>query len=261
MTAILLRQIGNAPRMLLWACLLGLAAAGWAVLAGLEGAAAPVSIIGVLCVSDGSVGYSYLSALAMWAAMVLAMMLPAAAPMLLVYIDIGDAAAARGMTIASPAFLVGGYASIWLLFSAAAAALQASLPNIAGVPPSSPILAAALLVGAGLYQFSPIKRSCLSKCRRPMTYFMAHWTGNRLGVFRMGLTQGMLCLGCCWALMTLGLAAGFMNILWMAMLAVAMVLEKIIPRPAPFTRVLGAGLLIAGITVLGLNTGVIHVGF
>lgn len=260
MTLVLLRQIGNAPRMLLWGSLFVLTAAGWIVLAGVD-AAGPETIIGVICASDGSVGFSYSSALAMWAAMVLAMMLPAAAPMLSVYIDIGDAAAARGIAIASPSFLAGGYASVWLLFSAAAAALQVGLPGIADVPLASPLLAAVLLVVAGLYQFSFVKQACLTKCRRPMTYFMAHWTRSRLGVFRMGLTQGMFCLGCCWALMTLGLAAGFMNVLWMAMLAVAMVLEKIAPQPAPVSRAVGAGLLIAGVAVLVANSGVEHVGF
>jgi predicted metal-binding membrane protein len=260
MTAILLRQIGSTPRLLLWASLLGLAAAGWAVLAGLE-ASTPSGILGVLCASDGTVGFSYVSALAMWAAMSLAMMLPAAAPMLSVYIDISDAAAARGMAIASPAFLACGYASVWLFFSLAAAALQGGLPAFAGVPLTSPVLAAVLLIVAGLYQFSSVKQACLSKCRRPMTYFMAHWTGSRPGVFRMGMTQGVLCLGCCWALMALCLAAGFMNILWMALLAGAMVVEKIIPQPALYTRALGAGLLTAGVAVLALNWGAAHVWF
>jgi predicted metal-binding membrane protein len=132
--------------------------------------------------------------------------------------------------------------------------LQTALRS-AEVAPAAPPLAAALLIGAGAYQFSTLKHACLSKCRRPLPYFMANWTVKSWGVFRMGLEQGALCLGCCWALMLLALAAGFMNVAWMAAIGVLMTLEKTLPAPKLLTQGLGFGLIAAGAAVLMANYG------
>jgi predicted metal-binding membrane protein len=245
-----LRQLSSAPRALMWACL-ALAVAISSIL--LVDSAARDSGMGwaVLCRAL-PLDAGWPSLFAMWAAMALAMMLPTAAPMLSAYLDIAEAAREKSAEIVPPFVLAAGYAAVWLGFAAAAATSQLIL---AGIAPSfqSPSFAGGLLVLAGLYQFAPLKHACLTKCRRPMPYFMAHWTTAPLGVFKMGLHQGALCLGCCWALMALGLAAGFMNLAWMAGLTLVMVLEKTLPEPKPVIYGLGLGLLGAGVAMIGFG--------
>ena len=99
---------------------------------------------------------------------------------------------------------------------------------------------------AGLWQFAPLKHACLTRCRQPMPYFLAHWSDKPRDVFRMGLSQGVDCLGCCVALMLLMFAAGAMNLLWMAALALVMILEKTIERPQKLVHAVGAVLLLLG---------------
>jgi predicted metal-binding membrane protein len=111
-------------------------------------------------------------------------------------------------------------------------------------------LAGALFIAAGLYQFTPLKHACLTKCRAPMPYFLSHWTERASGVFRMGVEQGLACLGCCWAVMLLAFIAGTMNLAWMTLVGVLMILEKTLPAPRPLVSGLGAGLAGAGIAML-----------
>ena len=83
-----------------------------------------------------------------------------------------------------------------------------------------------IFVGSGLYQFSALKQACLTKCQRPFPFFFANWTTEASGVLRLGLRQGLTCLGCCWAIMLLMFAVGAMNVVWMAALGVLMTIEK-----------------------------------
>ena len=213
---IVLRQFTSFPRLAMWGCLAVVCVVSGLALAEM---AANDSGIGWLALCRAlPIDAGWASLFAMWAAMALAMMLPTAVPMISTYLDIAEAARAKSAAIASPFFLAAGYAAIWLAFAAAAATAQLILAMSAPAF-QSPYFAGALLIAAGAYQFAPLKHACLSKCRRPMAYFMANWTPAAAGVFKMGLTQGALCLGCCWALMALGLAAGFMNLAWMAVLS------------------------------------------
>lgn len=189
----------------------------------------------------------------MWAAMSAAMMLPSAAPMVVTYAEIADTAARKGEPIVSPLILIAGYLTVWLLFSIAAAALQLmlqayTLASAAGQL-TSPYLAAALLCGAGLYQFSALKQACLAKCRRPFTFFLANWRDTASGVLKLGLRQGVYCLGCCWALMLLMLVVGTMNIVWMALFGALMIAEKTVTQSAPLRKATGIALLFAAIAV------------
>ena len=143
--------------------------------------------------------------------------------------------------------LVAGYVAVWMGFSIFAAALQMILFNadlISAFGDSrSGVLSAVLLAAAGLYQFSPIKEACLSKCRQPMTFFMQHFDE---GPWRNGVRLGLVCLGCCWALMLLGFVGGVMNLAWMGIATVFMVVEKLpqighyITKPMGFALILGA---------------------
>ncbi|HLF21026.1 MAG TPA: DUF2182 domain-containing protein [Aestuariivirga sp.] len=253
MTALVLRQLSDSSRLLVWLALAVMVASAWMALVFLVHGAVP-GLYRLICGRDGAGVAAMPALLAMWLAMAFAMMLPSAAPMIATYLDIAEAARAKRMAVVSPVVLAGGYMAVWIAFAAAAAALQAAL-RWSEVDLAAPPVAAVLLIGAGTYQFSTFKHACLSKCRRPMPFFMANWTVRRSGVFRMGVRQGALCLGCCWALMLLALAAGFMNVAWMAAIGALMVLEKSLPAPKFITQGLGIGLIAAGAAVLVAHNG------
>lgn len=234
-----MRALFEDPRPLMWLCLLTATVAGWALLA------AGQDLIAAVC---GPGAGDPPAVLAMWLAMALAMMLPTAAPMISTYLDIAEAAAAKGMQVVPAVVLVAGYLSVWAGFAAAAAGVQIALQPYAGA--ISEQWGGVLFIAAGAYQFAPVKHACLTKCRRPMPYFMAHWSERATQVFAIGLKQGALCLGCCWTLMALGLAAGAMNLAWMALLTVVMILEKTLPEPRPLVYGTGIGLIAAGTAML-----------
>lgn len=226
---------------------------GWfAVIAG-QGASVP-AWLQILCATPSSGAGAAPSAesalvLAMWVAMTFAMMLPTAGPMLLTYAELAETAARQREPAASPLLLAAGYIVIWLGFALAATTLQRVL-NAAGLlgenmHPVHTGLAAAIFMGAGLYQFSSLKHACLNACKRPFTFFFANWTGEARGVFRLGLRQGMYCLGCCWAAMLVMFAVGQMNVVWMAGLGAVMAVEKM-ARGVWFSRVVGAAFLMLG---------------
>ena len=177
--------------------------------------------------------------LAMWLLMSAAMMLPTAIPAIATHDEI---AAAHGT--GGGARLVAGYAVVWVGFSLAAAAAQSALGGVA----QAPWLAPALLALAGAYQLSPQKDACLSRCRSPLAFFITHWAE---GPWRMGLRLGAVCLGCCWALMALGLVGGAMSLGFMALATLLMTLEKLtrgafVPRAIGLACLVGAGYLTGG---------------
>src|SRR4029453_9023708 len=114
------------------------------------------------------------------------------------------------------------------------------------VSPSAP-LSALLLVIAGIYQFSPVKRVCLSRCRSLVGFVLGEWRGGVYGGFVMGLRHGLFCLGCCWALMALLFVGGVMNLVWIAALSIVVAIEKLAPYGERLSQLLGAGLIAAGV--------------
>ena len=166
----------------------------------------------------------------MWIVMVIAMMLPTAAPMLRTYADIADAAAQKADTVIPIVILASGYLLVWVLFSVMATLLQATLIAAGGLAgPSAPLtgLAAGIvLIIAGAYQFTPFKHACLVKCRNPFTLIFGQWSTKRRDIFHLGRQQGWFCLGCCWAMMLIMLVAGTMNFVWMAVLTLITIWEK-----------------------------------
>lgn len=184
---------------------------------------------------------------AMWALMSAAMMAPTALPALATYEELGQSTEIK-MTR-----LIVGYLTVWLGFAVLAATAQMQLFRGGLLNPlgqsAVPMLSATLLAVAGLYQFSPVKEACLSKCRRPLTFFMQHWDE---GPWKNGLRLGLVCLGCCWALMLLAFVGGVMNLAFMGLATVIMVLEKLPEIGRYVTRPLGA-LLIAGAAATGFG--------
>jgi predicted metal-binding membrane protein len=189
----------------------------------------------------------------MWWVMMIAMMVPSAAPMVLLYARVQRYnlrhSETTGAAVPTAAFLV-GYLLAWLLFSLLATALQWGLEQAALVHgmlmwSTSATLSGILLVAAGLYQFSPLKGTCLSHCRSPAAFLSRHWRRGRSGALRMGLEHGCFCVGCCWFLMLLLFVGGIMNLVWIAALTLLVLLEKLLPRGAWVARASGCLMLAA----------------
>lgn len=190
----------------------------------------------------------------MWAVMMVGMMLPSAASMVLIYAAVARKAAGRGTPVAPTGSFVAGYLAVWTAFSAAATAAQWALERAALLSPmmvaTSPALGAALLIGAGAYQLSPWKDTCLQQCRAPALFISEHWRDGARGAFRMGVEHGLYCLGCCWLLMGLLFLGGVMNLLWIAAIAAFVLLEKVVPAGALGARVSGVVMIVAGVAAL-----------
>jgi predicted metal-binding membrane protein len=191
----------------------------------------------------------------MWALMMAAMMLPSALPMILLFVDLGR----RGGEPARGRSFVAAYLAVWAAFSAAATAAQWALQAIGWIDPmivstSAPLTGALLLV-AGVYQFTPLKRVCLSRCRTPLGFLLGEWRSGLSGAFVMGTRHGVFCVGCCWALMALLFVGGAMNLAWVAALAIAVALEKMAPRGERIAAALGLALIAIGIAKLAAVSG------
>jgi len=187
----------------------------------------------------------------MWAVMMVAMMLPSASPMILLYQRIAYQKMRRPQL--SVALFVSGYLLVWTAFSALATVAQWALREIGLVNDmmvsSNAVLSGTLLLVAGAYQLSPFKQACLRHCQAPFTFIMQHWRSGRQGAFLMGLHHGTYCLGCCWLVMALLFVGGVMNLLWIAFLALVVLLEKILPG-IWLARAIGVILIVAGIQQL-----------
>jgi predicted metal-binding membrane protein len=190
----------------------------------------------------------------MWMAMTLAMMLPTAGPMILTYAEIADTAARKREPVVSPLVLTAGYVAVWLGFAMFAACLQWVVGRAGLLDGGSVgrLAGGVLVVGAGLYQFSSLKQACLTQCQRPFPFFFANWTTEPSGVLWLGLRQGMLCLGCCWAMMALMFALGAMNVVWMAALGVVMTIEKL-STTVRFSQTVGVTFVAIGFVLVVLS--------
>jgi predicted metal-binding membrane protein len=194
--------------------------------------------------------------LAMWAVMMVAMMVPTAAPMTLLYAAVARKAAAQHNPLAPTFVFVAGYLAMWALFSLVATIAQHALDQAALLSPmmrsNSGAFGAALLIAAGVYQFTPLKNACLRNCRAPAHFLSRYWRTGNLGAFRMGLRLGAYCLGCCWILMGLLFVGGVMNLLWIAAIAIFVLLEKTIPFGDVSGRFAGAAMILVGALSLAL---------
>jgi len=191
----------------------------------------------------------------MWCVMMVAMMLPSAMPMVLTFAGVTRNRQRLGRPFVPTAVFVSGYIAIWCAFSAIAAASQWLLHRqallSASMATTSAIFGGVLLIGAGIFQFTPLKRSCLTRCRGPLEFILTRWREGRSGAFRMGLEHGAFCAGCCWALMALLFVAGVMNIFWVAVLTALVCLEKILPARARVSVATGVVLAGWGLFILG----------
>lgn len=171
-----------------------------------------------------------------WTVMMAAMMLPSTSPLVLLY--------ARQSTAMSSALLTTGYVAVWAAIGLAAYGIHMRLPD-----PSNRVVGAVLIV-AGLYQLTPIKTACLTRCRNPADFLVTHWRRGRVGALRLGVEHGAYCVGCCWALMGVLIVAGSMGLAWVVAIALVVAGEKLLPAGQLLGRLGGVGLLVVGIVVV-----------
>lgn len=189
---------------------------------------------------------------AMWAVMMAGMMLPGALPMILFFTVVQRQQGSR--PVAMSALFAAGYLLVWGAFALAAAGLQIALERAALLSPALSLgdvrITALAFVGAGLFEFSALKNRCLAQCRSPFAFVLRHWRRGGWGALCMGAQHGLFCLGCCWVLMLLLFAAGVMNLLWVAALAVLVLLQKLLPGGRAVAIGSGLGMLGIGIALV-----------
>jgi predicted metal-binding membrane protein len=186
--------------------------------------------------------------LVMWWIMMIGMMVPSAAPMILLFARVQRRKLPDDNPALRTALFTSGYLVLWLAFSLIATTLQWTLTQTALLSPMmagrSPVLGAVIFAAAGLYQVSPLKQACLRHCQSPLQFLSRHWRKGNRGAWSMGLKHGSYCVGCCWFLMALLFVGGVMNLLWVAAIAIVVLLEKILPRNPWTARLSGSAMLV-----------------
>jgi predicted metal-binding membrane protein len=190
----------------------------------------------------------------MWAVMMVAMMLPSAAPMILAFLTVNQRRQAADRPFVPVAIFLFGYLAVWTAFSVVATFAEWGLHQAAmlstTMTATSTGLNGGLLIAAGVFQWTPMKRACLKGCRSPLSFLMSEWREGAGGAFVMGLRHGAYCVGCCWFLMALLFVAGVMNLFWVAVIALFVMAEKILPKGELLARVAGIGLIMAGAALM-----------
>lgn len=200
-------------------------------------------------------GYAVLM-FSMWWVMMVAMMLPSAAPMILLFATVNRKQRDTGHPCVATTIFTLGYLAAWAGFSLGAVMLQWALERTGILSPmlvtTNATFGGLLLLAAGVYQLTPIKRACLRRCRSPLAFVSTHWRPGAGGALRMGLVHGAFCVGCCWFLMALMFFGGVMNLYWIAGLAVLVLLEKNVPAGHWLGHAAGVALLVWGAGILAL---------
>lgn len=190
----------------------------------------------------------------MWIMMMIAMMLPTAAPMILTYGDILNTRQGGENGFVPLLIFIIGYLCIWGIYSIAAVICQYWMLQVDLISEmmvgASPVLNGVMLILAGFYQWSWLKNACLTHCRSPLQFFLTSWQSGNVGALKMGIKHGAYCVGCCWALMVLMFFFGLMNLIWIFALSVIMLMEKVIPGGELFSRIIGVLLSVWGVAVI-----------
>jgi predicted metal-binding membrane protein len=187
---------------------------------------------------------------AMWVIMMVAMMVPSVTPLVLLFARMNRQRGGNRI-VGQAGLLLLGYLLVWAGFSVLATLAQLSLHSTALLSPTmvstSSVFGGLLLIAAGVFQFTPLKRICLIQCRSPLRFLISYWEEGRWGPLLMGLKHGAYCVGCCWLLMVLVFVVGVMNLLWGAAIAILVLVEKVTPTGDVIGRIVGGTLIMAGI--------------
>jgi predicted metal-binding membrane protein len=236
-------------RKLILALLLILAAASWTLLIW-QSTAMNSQAMGM----GLTMGMSVVLFIAIWVVMMIAMMFPTAAPMILMFTSVYAGKKSQNQAFVPTWVFVSAYLLIWTLFGLVAYPLAIGAERLAGqsmwLMTNAPRISGALLVVAGLYQLSPLKRICLSKCRTPLQFILGSWRDGYGGAFRMGFLHGVYCLGCCWFLFVLLFPLGIMNIAVMALLTALIYAEKAFSLGRQISQIAGVALIVYGMIVI-----------
>ena len=246
-------------RLLVWGCMFVIAALAWGYLIHLDRSMAPdhdATMAGMgMAMPMPWTAATLLYTFAMWVVMMIGMMAPAAAPVMLVYAGLQRRRENRRLPATVLCFGL-GYLTVWAGFSAAMTLLQWALHEALLLTPamavSSRVAAGAILCAAGLYQLTPWKRTCLTHCRSPLGFLLTNWRDGKRGALTMGMRHGAFCLGCCWALMGVLFVTGVMALVWVAALALLVLLEKVGPAGLHVARLSGVALIAAGALLIWL---------
>ena len=242
-------------RLVVGAALAALTAAAWLYLVHMaRDMAMPEMAMAMPAMHPWS-GVEFGALIVMWTVMMVAMMVPSASPMIVMFATINRRRREQQQPFVPTAVFLAGYLVVWAGFSVLAASAQWALHAVALMSPmmvtTSPLLGGLLLAVAGVFQWTRLKATCLVHCRSPLSFIVAHWRDGRAGAFRMGLHHGLYCLGCCWLLMALLFVAGVMNLLWVAVIAAFVLVEKVVPRGELVGRAAGVVLVVAGVLMAG----------
>jgi predicted metal-binding membrane protein len=238
----------HAQRAVLLACAGAVTLAAWWWLAG----GSPIALMPAHRHHPADLR-AFVSLVAMWQAMMIAMMTPSSLQWILTFAALAGRSGGARRRSGSVAAFAAGYFVVWLGYSILAAALQTAIGHAGFLEVNGRLPApagGAVLMAAGLLYFTPFQRACLRHCRNPLTYILARWKNGPRNGFGIGLTHGAYCVGCCWALMITGFAVGVMNILWMVVLTLLVCLEKLAPHGDRIGAVAAAAIAIWGFVLL-----------
>lgn len=192
--------------------------------------------------------------LTMWAVMMVAMMTPSATPMILAFAGLNRRRNVNENASGKTITFLAGYMIVWFSFSAIATLIQWGFHSVGALSPEvisvTPLIGAIILILAGIYQFTPLKYDCLSNCRIPVSFLATEWRDGTSGALIMGLRHGLYCLGCCWTLMLLLFVTGVMNLLWVALIAGYVLIEKVTSAGQRISRVIGLLMIGWGVWLL-----------
>lgn len=234
--------------------LLSIAAIGWAYMAYMNWGMNHMDMVDMWMppqARDQWTFTDFMMLFLMWDVMMIAMMIPSIAPMVVMFNRVGQNKKRRGGHYVPTFVFITGYLIAWSGFSMLISFAQWPLHTAGVLSPMmnnhSYLFSGSVLIAAGLYQWTPFKEACLHQCRSPLGFLMTNWREGKSGALNMGIRHGVFCVGCCWALMLVLFAVGVMNLLWMLLLTLFVLIEKIFPAPTLMRLVSGFGLVFWGV--------------
>jgi len=256
-----LERLLRRDRAIVLACLIAIVLVAWLYLARLAAdmARGDMSLMGMATAGAAMAPRAWGAAtfglmLAMWWIMMIGMMTPSAAPAILIFARAQRQQLADENPVLRTLLFTLGYLVAWLAFSAVATTVQWGLGKAALLTPmmtsATPFLGTVLFTVAGLYQLTPLKHACLRHCRSPLHFLAEHWRGGDSGAFRMGASHGAYCVGCCWLLMALLFIGGVMNLVWVAAIAVFVLIEKVLPAGQWVARASGVAMIAVAVSMI-----------
>jgi predicted metal-binding membrane protein len=191
----------------------------------------------------------------LWGVMMVAMMLPAMTPIVGLFRTIAKRKQEQGLAFTPAWVFIAGYITLWTLTGSVGYGIDLAIQSLPAQVPAlrtyGVMIGGLTLVGAGLYQLTPLKYLCLSQCRSPLGFLVGSWRDGYVGAFRMGVQHGLYCLGCCWSLMVVLFVVGTMNLVWMGLLSAIIFAEKIIPYGVEVGKASGIVLIVLGLALSG----------